>query len=226
MARARSWTRSGRPWPAVDAAYLRVLANDCLASLPPLTFFQDVVLNEAGEQSAMFRLEHSALRPLVDVGRVFGLAAGIGTASIDAAAVRGRAGLWCRSMNRSSAMRRDAAHRALAAGPCRDQPGHRRIRVAAAAAQPLRSSPPEERFPVDSASDRVHRGFHAGSKRVTAPPFLERYRSCFDDDVARRDADRRRALRRARLGDHRARSAHGPDHHDRRRGRDRGRHPC
>ncbi len=66
----------GATLAGVDVAYLRVLANDCLASLPPLTFFQDVVLNEAGEQSALFRLEHSALRPLVDVGRVFGLAAG------------------------------------------------------------------------------------------------------------------------------------------------------
>ncbi len=30
----------------------------------------------SGEQQATFRLEHNALRPLVDVGRVFGLAAG------------------------------------------------------------------------------------------------------------------------------------------------------
>ena len=66
----------GATLAGVDGTFLRVLANDCLASLPPLTFFQDVVVNDAGEQSALFRLEHSALRPLVDVGRVFGLAAG------------------------------------------------------------------------------------------------------------------------------------------------------
>lgn len=59
----------------VDKDLLRVLANDCLASLPPLTFFQDAVVQESGEQTAVFRLEHSALQPLVDVGRVFGLAA-------------------------------------------------------------------------------------------------------------------------------------------------------
>ena len=61
---------------AVDRDLLRVLANDCLASMPPLTFFQDAVVDESGDHTAIFRLEHSALRPLVDVGRVFGLAAG------------------------------------------------------------------------------------------------------------------------------------------------------
>jgi CBS domain-containing protein len=59
---------------AVDLDFLRVLANDCLANLPPLTFFQDAVVDEYGEHMAVFRLEHSVLRPLVDVGRVFGLA--------------------------------------------------------------------------------------------------------------------------------------------------------
>jgi CBS domain-containing protein len=59
----------------VDRTFLRVLANDCLASLPPLTFFQDAVVDETGEESPVFRLEQSALRPLVDVGRVFGFAA-------------------------------------------------------------------------------------------------------------------------------------------------------
>ena len=60
---------------AVDRDILHVLANDCLASLPPLTFFQDAVVEKSGEQTTVFRLEHSALRPLVDVGRVFGMAA-------------------------------------------------------------------------------------------------------------------------------------------------------
>jgi CBS domain-containing protein len=61
---------------AVDRDFVRVLANDCLASLPPLTFFQNAVVDETGEESPVFRLEHTALRPLVDVGRVFGFAAG------------------------------------------------------------------------------------------------------------------------------------------------------
>lgn len=60
---------------AVDRDILHVLAHDCLASLPPLTFYQDAVVEESGEQTRVFRLEHSALQPLVDVGRVFGMAA-------------------------------------------------------------------------------------------------------------------------------------------------------
>jgi len=59
----------------VDRDILRLLAHDCLASLPPLTFFQDAVVEDTGEQSDVFRLEHNALAPLVDVGRVFGMAA-------------------------------------------------------------------------------------------------------------------------------------------------------
>ena len=61
---------------AIDRDLLQVLANDCLASLPPLTFFEDAVVDEAGEHTAVFRLEQSALQPIVDVGRVFGMAAG------------------------------------------------------------------------------------------------------------------------------------------------------
>ena len=60
---------------SVDREFVHVLANDCLASLPPLTFFHDAVVDALGEQTSTFRLEHSALRPLVDVGRVFALAA-------------------------------------------------------------------------------------------------------------------------------------------------------
>ncbi len=60
----------------VDRDFVHVLANDCLASLPPLTFYQDAVIDSAGERHATFQLAHSALQPLVDVGRVFGVAAG------------------------------------------------------------------------------------------------------------------------------------------------------
>ena len=51
------------------------LANDCLTSLPPLTFFREAVVEESGGETEVFRLEESALLPLVDVGRVFGIAA-------------------------------------------------------------------------------------------------------------------------------------------------------
>jgi CBS domain-containing protein len=69
----------------VDGNFLHVLANDCLANLPPLTFFQDAVVEKSGEHSTVFRLEESALRPLVDVGRVFGTAARrvLGTSTLE-----------------------------------------------------------------------------------------------------------------------------------------------
>jgi CBS domain-containing protein len=60
---------------SVNREFVHVLANDCLATLPPLTFFQNAVVDTLGEQTSTFHLERSALRPLVDVGRVFALAA-------------------------------------------------------------------------------------------------------------------------------------------------------
>jgi CBS domain-containing protein len=60
----------------VDRDFLQVLAHDCLANLPPLTFYQDAVIDSGGEHVSVFELERSALRPLVDVGRVFAMAAG------------------------------------------------------------------------------------------------------------------------------------------------------
>lgn len=60
---------------SINKEFLHVVANDCLATLPPLTFFQNAVVDETGEETSVFRLEESALRPLVDVGRVFGMAA-------------------------------------------------------------------------------------------------------------------------------------------------------
>lgn len=70
---------------AVDHGFLHVLANDCLANLPPLTFFQDAVVEDSGEFASVFRLDESVLSPLVDVGRVFGMAcgAGLGSSTLD-----------------------------------------------------------------------------------------------------------------------------------------------
>ena len=59
-----------------EPTFLRLLAHDCLSSLPPLTFYRDAVIEESGEQSNVFDLKRRALRPLVDVGRVFATAAG------------------------------------------------------------------------------------------------------------------------------------------------------
>ena len=90
---------------AVDRDVLQVLANDCLASLPPLTFFEDAVVDEAGEHAAVFRLEQSALQPLVDVGRVFGLAAKKVTGHVDASNAWPVLERFYPSTNRSSAKR-------------------------------------------------------------------------------------------------------------------------
>jgi CBS domain-containing protein len=62
---------------AADRDFVHILANDCLASLPPLTFYQDAVIDRGGERHATFHLGHRALQPLVDVGRVFGIAGGM-----------------------------------------------------------------------------------------------------------------------------------------------------
>ncbi len=59
-----------------NPVFVRLLANDCLNNLPPLAFFRDAVIEESGERSETLDLKRSALRPLVDVGRVFGIAAG------------------------------------------------------------------------------------------------------------------------------------------------------
>ena len=61
---------------AAEPAFLHIVANDCLARLPPITLFRDLVVEESGEQTDMFQVEASVLAPLADVGRVFSLACG------------------------------------------------------------------------------------------------------------------------------------------------------
>lgn len=61
---------------AIDHDFIRIIANDCVARLPPLTFFQDAVVDDMGERTATFQLDRNALTPLVDVARVYGIAAG------------------------------------------------------------------------------------------------------------------------------------------------------
>jgi CBS domain-containing protein len=61
---------------AVDREILQLLAHDCLADLPPLSFYEDAVVEHSGEVTSVFRLQRSVLQPLVDLGRVFGMAAG------------------------------------------------------------------------------------------------------------------------------------------------------
>ena len=79
---------------AVDSDLLRVLANDCLATLPPLTFFQDAVIERIG-------------RAVLDVS----------TRAQRAQTTRGRrARVWRRGGDRARSL--DAGAVRLAAGPC------------------------------------------------------------------------------------------------------------
>lgn len=77
---------------AADRDIVRLLAHDCLANLPPLTFHQDGVIDQSGELTAVFRLEDSALGPLVDLARVLAMAARdvMGTSTLDRFAIARR----------------------------------------------------------------------------------------------------------------------------------------
>ena len=77
---------------AVNREFLYIAANDYLGTLPPLTFFQNAVVDETGEETSVFRLEETALNPLVDVARVFGIAAGkvFGSSTLDRFAMASR----------------------------------------------------------------------------------------------------------------------------------------
>jgi CBS domain-containing protein len=53
--------------------FVPILANDSMANLPPLTFFQGLVVDDDGVRTERFDLRRGALLPLADVGRVFAL---------------------------------------------------------------------------------------------------------------------------------------------------------
>jgi CBS domain-containing protein len=57
-----------------NEVFLPVLANDTLAHLPPLTFFQGQVIELDGTLKHTLDVEETALDPIVDAARVFALA--------------------------------------------------------------------------------------------------------------------------------------------------------
>jgi signal-transduction protein with cAMP-binding, CBS, and nucleotidyltransferase domain len=70
------WTRVVTAARAViDRDILQILAHDCLADLPPISFYEGEVVEHSGEYTSVFRLQRNVLQPLVDLGRVFGMAA-------------------------------------------------------------------------------------------------------------------------------------------------------
>ncbi len=60
----------------VNESFVPILANDSMANLPPLTFFQGLVVEDDGQRTDRFDLRRSTLQPLADVGRVFALERG------------------------------------------------------------------------------------------------------------------------------------------------------
>jgi CBS domain-containing protein len=58
---------------AEHPGFLQLLANDCLAKLPPLTFYRGLVVEDGGASSENLDLRHAVILPLVDTARVFGL---------------------------------------------------------------------------------------------------------------------------------------------------------
>ena len=165
---------------AADRDFLHVLSNDCLANLPPLTFFQDAVVDKFGEQTTVFLLEESALRPVVDVGRVFGMAAKRVTRHLDARALRERPDAAAGPRIDLSRGGRELRILLWQQAPHRDQPGHDRIGIAAVDAQPSRQARPEGWFPVHPAAAGVHRKLALVCRGMTEPSFIGRYRQCFD----------------------------------------------
>jgi CBS domain-containing protein len=61
---------------ARDPNFVPLVANDALANLPPLTFFQGLVVDDAGNRSEVLDIGRCALQPLTDVARVLALARG------------------------------------------------------------------------------------------------------------------------------------------------------
>ena len=59
---------------AANPRFLALLAGSCLAQMPPLTFFKGLVVDDGGNQSDVLDLRRSAVFPLIDSARAFGLA--------------------------------------------------------------------------------------------------------------------------------------------------------
>ncbi|MEA3410896.1 MAG: putative nucleotidyltransferase substrate binding domain-containing protein [Pseudomonadota bacterium] len=54
-----------------------MMANDSMARLPPLTFFQGQVVDDLGERHARFDLRETTLQPLINIARVLALHDGL-----------------------------------------------------------------------------------------------------------------------------------------------------
>jgi CBS domain-containing protein len=57
--------------------FLSSMANNAITNRPPLGFFRNLVLIQGGEHDSTFDMKHSGVVPLVDLTRVYALAAGV-----------------------------------------------------------------------------------------------------------------------------------------------------
>jgi len=64
-----------------NPTFVPLLANDAMANLPPVTLFRDSVLDQAGVRWDTINTKSNALKPLVDIARVFALGLGLEDAS-------------------------------------------------------------------------------------------------------------------------------------------------
>jgi CBS domain-containing protein len=62
---------------AGSQAFLSVMAGNALTNRPPLGFFRNLVLIQGGEHDSTFDMKHSGVVPIVDLTRVYALAAGV-----------------------------------------------------------------------------------------------------------------------------------------------------
>ena len=163
---------------AVDRDLLRVLANDCLASMPPLTFFQDAVVDESGDHTAIF------VWSIARCGRSWTSDASsgwqrAGLRHLDEERFAGARARCCPSTRRFSATCPRPASSSVAAGAHRDQPGHQRPDLPPALLSRhdrhvLKSGS------FDPAAARAHRQLLLGRRVVTEPSLVDRYRRSFD----------------------------------------------
>jgi CBS domain-containing protein len=59
-----------------NPTFVRLLANDSMENLPPLTFFHGLVIDDAGTEAQTLDLKHATLDPVVDIVRTLALDTG------------------------------------------------------------------------------------------------------------------------------------------------------
>jgi CRP-like cAMP-binding protein len=107
--------------------FVRILANDTLAQLPQLTFFEEFVIDLDGGRSRKLDLSAAAIDPIVDASRVFALAAG----ELRTTHTLGRLEAAGRAMPESAVVFQDAAEAFRIACWLKTRQGHAVVEPAA-----------------------------------------------------------------------------------------------